>query len=38
MKHKFITGCFTVAIVLQFGLGVFMTYETIMAGGMYSSF
>jgi len=29
MKHKFITGFFLTAIVLQFGLGIFMIYEVI---------
>jgi len=38
MKHKLITRCFIVAIVFQFGLGVFMTYEAITGKGMSSSF
>lgn len=38
MKHKFITRCFIVAIVLQFGLGLFMTYETARDSGMCLSF
>jgi len=29
MKHGFIARCFIVAIVLQLGLGVFMTYEAV---------
>jgi len=38
MKHKFITGFFFTVIVLQFGFGIFMTYETIVRPGTCRSF
>ena len=38
MKHKIITRSFILAIVLQFGLGVFMTYKAAADPGMCLSF
>jgi len=37
MKHKIITGCFLVAIILQLGLGGFMTYLAAKNPGTYRS-
>ena len=33
MKHRLVTGIFVVAAVLQFGLGLFMTYLAVKRPG-----
>lgn len=38
MKHRTVTGCFFVAIVFQFGIGVFMTYLAVKESGACRSY